>query len=325
MQGAVGFGVPVGARDRREVRGGTGGPWAMVALLGLAACGGLVGGGGTSDTGGGSASSGTSDGSSTSAAQTGAGESGASSTTSAGETGFLDGGETGWGWWCDVWLQDCPPGEKCMPYARDGSSKWHSTICVPVAPDPKQPGEVCTAEGGGLSGIDDCAKASMCWNVDDETNMGTCVPFCMGTPDAPMCADPADTCVIANDGVLILCLPRCDPLLQDCSENEVCIPVSPGDGFACVLDASGGDGVAGTPCRYANSCNPGLLCRPGDLVPGCLQNGACCVPLCDLTDPNASQTCAAAYTEPGAECVPFFEMGTAPPEYEDVGVCLLPS
>ena len=331
VQTVARFAALAGAWGRRGRRAPNGSPWAMLALLELAACGPVVGGVGASETGGGSASSGTTDGSSvgatqTSAAGTSAGETGTTTTTSAGETGSLDGGETGWGGGsCDVWSQDCPEGQKCMPYANDGGNAWNATKCTPIAPDPKQPGEACSVEGNGTSGVDNCVQASMCWGVDEETNMGTCVPFCAGTPDAPMCDDPADTCVVANDGVLTLCLPRCDPLLQDCSADEVCIPVPSGDDFACVLDASEGTGTAGAPCESLNVCNPGLSCESAAVVPGCMGSGACCAPFCDLTDPNASQTCAAAYTEPGAECVPFFEMGTAPPEYEDVGVCLLPS
>src|SRR5262245_15971404 len=30
---------------------------------------------------------------------------------------------------CDVWAQDCPPGEKCMPWANDGGSSWNSLRC----------------------------------------------------------------------------------------------------------------------------------------------------------------------------------------------------
>ncbi|RMG95553.1 MAG: ribulose phosphate epimerase [Deltaproteobacteria bacterium] len=225
---------------------------------------------------------------------------------------------------CDVWTQDCPDGEKCMPWANDGGNSWNATKCSPIDPNPKQPGDTCTVEGNGVSGVDDCAKASMCWDVDPETNMGTCVPFCTGSPDMPMCENPNDSCLIANDGVLILCLPGCDPLLQDCPDGNVCIPNTSGDGFACVLDASGGMGTAGTPCEFANVCNPGLLCLNAEFVPGCMGSQGCCGPFCDLTDPNASSMCANAYTTPGADCVPFFEMGMEPPGQEDVGICIIP-
>ncbi len=225
---------------------------------------------------------------------------------------------------CDVWTQDCPEGQKCMPWANDGGNAWNATKCSPIDPNPKQPGDECSTEGGGVSGVDNCDKSAMCWNVDPEMNIGYCVAFCTGTPDMPGCAEPDQSCLIANDGVLIICLPACDPLLQDCQDNELCLPNTAGDGFACVLDASGGMGTAGTPCEYANACNAGLICANAEFVPGCDGSAGCCAPYCDLTDPNASSNCANAFTTTGADCVPFFEMGMAPPGHEDVGVCIIP-
>ncbi|RMG98192.1 MAG: ribulose phosphate epimerase [Deltaproteobacteria bacterium] len=225
---------------------------------------------------------------------------------------------------CDVWTQDCPEGEKCMPWANDGGNAWNATKCSPVDPDAKQVGDTCTVEGNAVSGVDDCVKGAMCWNVDPETNMGTCIEMCTGSPDAAMCSDPSYACAIYNDGVLIICVPPCDPLLQDCADGEVCIPNTSGDGFNCILDASGGMGQAGTPCEFVNVCNPGLMCVGAESVPGCMGSQGCCSPFCDLTDGNANTMCANAFTSPGAECVPFFEMGMAPPGHEDVGVCAIP-
>lgn len=65
-----------------------------------------------------------------------------------------DGGGTGFE--CDVFAQDCPPGEKCVPWANDGGGVWNATRCSPVDDDPAAPGEPCTVEGGPTSGIDDC-------------------------------------------------------------------------------------------------------------------------------------------------------------------------
>jgi hypothetical protein len=217
---------------------------------------------------------------------------------------------------CDVWAQDCPDGEKCMPWANDGGSAWNATKCSPVDPNPMQPGDACTVEGSGVSGVDNCDVASMCWDVDPETNEGVCVAFCTGSEQNPECADPATTCIIANDGVLILCLPGCDPLLQDCPDGEGCYPVN--EGMACAPDASGPDaGVAGDPCEYINVCDPGLACINAEYVPGCAGAVGCCAPFCDTDAPN----CDAGA---GEECVPWWEEGQAPPGYENVGVCSLP-
>lgn len=57
---------------------------------------------------------------------------------------------------CNLFTQNCPAGMKCMPYSSDGGSWWNSDKCVPVVEDPQQFEEPCHAEGGGVSGIDDC-------------------------------------------------------------------------------------------------------------------------------------------------------------------------
>ena len=73
---------------------------------------------------------------------------------------------------CSTFAQDCPPGFKCMPWASDGGNSWNATRCVPIAPDPNAPGEPCTVEGSGVSGLDDCDGTSMCWDVDPDTLEG---------------------------------------------------------------------------------------------------------------------------------------------------------
>ncbi len=217
---------------------------------------------------------------------------------------------------CDVWTQDCPDGQKCMPWANDGGSSWNATKCTDVMPNPGAPGDECTVEGNGVSGIDSCQKASMCWNVSQDTGKGTCVAFCTGSQEAPNCG-PGTNCVIANDGVLILCLPGCDPLTQDCPNNDLCIPQPMGDGFVCVLDASGDMGAQNDPCEYANACDPGLICANPALATECdPQAAGCCLPFCDLSMPEC--------TNMGAMCLPWYEMGMEPPGLENVGVCGLP-
>ncbi len=53
---------------------------------------------------------------------------------------------------CDLWSQDCPPGEKCMPWANDGGNTWNATRCTPIDDDPRSVGEPCTVvESGGVS------------------------------------------------------------------------------------------------------------------------------------------------------------------------------
>jgi hypothetical protein len=220
---------------------------------------------------------------------------------------------------CDPWVQDCPPGEKCMPYSGDGDNSWESLKCTMVGMNPGQVGDVCTTEGGGTSGIDSCDVGHMCWNLDPDTGEGTCVKFCTGSPDQPTCDVPGTSCTIANEGVLILCLPQCDPLIQDCANEDLCIPnpMNP-DSFICVLDASGEEGQEFDACEYANACDKGFVCLGPELSMKCdpMAQG-CCIGFCDTTAP--------ACTEATEECIAWYEMGMAPPGFENVGVCGIPA
>jgi hypothetical protein len=214
---------------------------------------------------------------------------------------------------CDVWAQDCPEGEKCAPWINDGGAAWNSLHCVPADDGGGQPGDECTTDGGGASGIDSCAIGTMCWDVDEEGN-GTCVAFCEGSEENPSCADTEATCVIANDGVLNVCLPICDALLQDCAEGQACYPV--GDAFACGPDVSGAQGLFGDPCEAINVCDPGMFCAAAQLVPGCVGSG-CCSSFCDLEDDGPCPG-------DGQECVSWFDVGQAPPGAETLGACIIP-
>ncbi|WP_434425069.1 hypothetical protein [Nannocystis pusilla] len=219
---------------------------------------------------------------------------------------------------CDQWQQDCPEGQKCMPWSADGDNWWESLKCVDVVPDPDDVGEPCMVFGAPASGEDTCDLGQMCWNVVD--GVGTCVALCVGSPDVPTCADPQSTCTLGGESVLALCLPNCDPLKQDCPGNDLCLP-NPNDpaNFLCVLDASGEEGQAFDPCEYMNACDPGLICVgpefAGECDPAAL---GCCLPYCDNTlEPT---DCPGQ----GLQCLPWFDLGTAPPDLEKLGLCGLP-
>lgn len=218
---------------------------------------------------------------------------------------------------CDLWEDDCPRGEKCMPWSHDGSGSWNATKCTPLAEDPNAPGEPCTVVDNGVSGIDDCEARAMCWNVDPDTNMGECVAFCSGSEANPTCESECESCSISGDGVLMLCLPGCDPLVQDCGEGQACYPTS--DTFACVPDAGGDAGALGDPCEFLNVCDPGLLCGSPDWIPGC-RGASCCTLICDVL---AEDPCPALLA--GTECMPWYEEGQQPAcNSSIVGVCALP-
>jgi hypothetical protein len=245
------------------------------------------------------------------------------STTSPTGSGFIDTADGGTpSFECDVWTQDCPEGQKCMPWDNSGQGAWNATKCTPLNPNPDQVGDDCTVEGSGTSGVDSCAIASMCWAVDPETNVGTCVAFCTGTEANPSCDNPTTTCSITNSGSLILCLPVCDPLTQNCPDGQACYGV--GNAFICAPNASAADGGNyGDPCEYLNVCNPGLFCAGAAGVPGCQGSQGCCSNFCDLTSPDGASQCGGVGG--GQECVPWFEENTAPPGFEDVGGCFIPN
>lgn len=215
---------------------------------------------------------------------------------------------------CDPYAQDCDEGEKCAPVANDGGTSWNSTHCTPVPQTPDLLDQPCTVEGSGVSGIDSCDVGLMCWDVDGETNTGTCIELCGCGPVQPTCAGGGTVCSVANDGVLPLCLPTCDPLDSEanCENGQGCYPV--GDSFQCAPDASGDEGSPNTPCSFINGCDPGSACVSDDLVPGCVGAG-CCTSFCDLDEPNS---CSG-----GMVCEAWFPMGEEPLEcHVDTGICV---
>jgi hypothetical protein len=215
---------------------------------------------------------------------------------------------------CDIFEQDCPAGEKCMPWANDGGPSWNATRCSPIAADPGAIGDPCTVEGSSVSGIDDCELGAMCFGIDNATQMGTCIEMCSGPAAAPVCDTPATTCVITNNGVLALCRPLCNPLAGECPAGQGCyaaagVPV-------CASDASNDTGASGDPCQFINACDDGNMCAAPDAVPDCAGAG-CCTPFCAVGDDSACL--------PGQTCQPFYAEGEAPLEcVELLGVCMLP-
>lgn len=213
---------------------------------------------------------------------------------------------------CSTFAQNCPRGEKCNAWANDGGSAWNATKCVPLDPDPAEVGEPCTVTGVGVSGLDSCALGSMCWDVDSETDQGYCVPFCSGSDGARLCSDPNRECNITGNGVLTLCFLNCDPLEPvPCPQGQGCYPAD--NRFVCAPDDSAEGGGPFEACEFINACDPGSTCRGADLVGLCDAVAAgCCSPYCDTTGPTCPD---------GTQCVAYFEEGTTPPGYKDVGVC----
>lgn len=221
-----------------------------------------------------------------------------------------DGGATNT---CDPAEQDCPEGEKCTGVViEQGACCVDANQCVPLMGD-KQVGDACVRTQDN----DDCAEGLFCMTkTSGSTGDGVCLAFCDAADQD--CAEdglPDATCVSFNDGTLPLCQDDCDPLLQDCSPTLGCYGVGT-QGFVCSLPGyDDGLGNDGDMCFTIQSCKPGLQCTATEVLDGC---GAarCCTPFCDLAE---ADPCSA----PEA-CVAYFEAGTAPPGYENVGLCVIP-
>jgi hypothetical protein len=210
---------------------------------------------------------------------------------------------------CDIFLQDCAPGEKCVPYSANGGN-WDANKCVPVLGD-GMIGDPCTW-GGIVEATDDCDENSACWDVKAVGNdvLGTCTAFCGGTSEDPICAE-GTSCLQGSNGAIAFCVDGCNPLTQECEAGEACFWTT--DSFSCVFTTT--DLPTGQPCGFINDCAEGNGCVAGEYVPNC--NGAnCCAAFCDLD--CGGDVCAI----PNTTCVPFFGEGMAPIGSADVGMCL---
>jgi hypothetical protein len=211
---------------------------------------------------------------------------------------------------CDVVIQDCPEGEKCVPWANDGGNLWNAVRCSPVPDEPAGLGQPCVAEGSPVSGLDDCDVGALCWGVDPRTLQGTCEPLC--DEDAVDSCGDAAVCAGYDYFAPFVCLNRCDPLdPASCAADEACEDIE-GD-LLCIPTVALPQGLT---CGAAEQyCTPDQACVGAGLLASC-EDPECCTPWCDLSAPDPDLPCAAV---PGETCLPFFEK--APAGYEHVGVC----
>ncbi len=227
---------------------------------------------------------------------------------------------------CNTFSQDCPWGEKCMPWATDGSDDWNDTRCAAVAHEPGDVGDPCMVEGSGVSGFDDCDVGMMCWDVDPGTGQGLCVQMCEGDRNNPICRPEGTSCLLSNNDLLNLCLPTCDPLADACDPGHACLPTR--DSFTCVSTRSGEALAVGAPCLQIYDCQPGLVCgSSASEGPPCTEQDSCCVPSCDSTEQHYCRalcdlTVPDPCLEPGRVCTSWWGEDPAPVGYENVGVCV---
>lgn len=290
----------------------------LLCVVILTACGDkpMATAGETSETSAGSesATSTTGPAGSTSTTSTSTGSGTADPTTSGGA--FIVEPDGGVNSQCRPQDQDCPEGQKCTAVSDTPGDPWGVNVCVEVMGS-GEVGDPCDVMDGKYTGNDDCKKGTICLLTDDAGLDGICVEFCDASDKCPQ--TPTATCTVYNDGSLPICLPTCDPLLQDCPEGQGCYN-SAGDSFVCFKEsAMPGEGMPGSECQYINQCQKGSFCANAMVVTGCSPNAnGCCTPYCAVSQGNAP-------CQMGEECVPFFEMGMAPPAYEDVGVCAIPA
>lgn len=219
---------------------------------------------------------------------------------------------------CDPGAQDCDDGEKCTPYVMTpGACCVDAVHCVPVTGE-KVYGEPCIRE----ETTDDCAEGYFCMTeTSGSTGEGVCLPLCVAGDDSS-CEDYGQDayCIAFNDGFLPLCEIKCDPLLQDCDGDGFgCYAVLSDDKFICAQSGyDDGFGNDDDECYTIQSCKPGLVCMSAGSLEGCNNgSGRCCSPVCDLSE---ADPCTG--TE---ECLSPWAENEAPPEYADVGICLLPA
>jgi hypothetical protein len=227
----------------------------------------------------------------------------------------------------------CPDGQKCSAAAPEWELYWPysgTLSCFPILGN-QQKGEACDRGENIVDGLDDCASGLICADIHWAwKKSGVCVDFCdpafKDGVTNQACSDPRDFCSapVCQDCLLSVCVPACDPLVQDCPEGTACVLayVNSDLAFACEsveIDLP----KAGESC-FGKECGPGAQCVPNDKVgnPSCEGLDFCCTPLCDLNEPN---TCPGMAM--GEVCKPFFSEALDPVldpwsvQYNKLGIC----
>lgn len=228
---------------------------------------------------------------------------------------------------CDVLDDQCADGSQCQPI-----NEALGGVCIDYGPggedDPCSP----------IDPAQSCQQGLVCLELEDDVY--SCVPTC--DPAAPMCEDPAKSCIDigavvpgAPTGELGLCIAGvqqfCDPDADPtgCDPGDVCLEVGPGVGVCgAPCDPTTGDAA----CPGNAACFPemgGML----DVTPFVVGNGACgaactddgdcgggtCLLVEGLASPGiCGATCdpAAPVCDAGSQCV-------ATPADPLIGACVV--
>lgn len=204
---------------------------------------------------------------------------------------------------CDVILQDCSCGQKCVP---DGVN----VRCAPSGD--LQAGEPCVVDD---ERHDECVAGTTCIG-QIYVVYPTCVPICdsqgVGCPEGLVCAGP--------DGVMPLgfglCLPPCDPLAPNCGPDEECTVMFASSSlqpFVCL--PAGGTGAMYSECDWPRDCAAGLVCVHETPEPCGEDVWSCCAEYCDLADGTCPD---------GLTCRPWDSSNGFDGE-SDIGACMDPA
>jgi hypothetical protein len=238
--------------------------------------------------------------------------------------GGLDGQDDGVMGECLLWeLDACGDGQKCMPWSDDPDRLPDAyRCCAEMGNDVVN--DLCTISEYDGSCIDSCTNGSMCLLDDPDNLAGVCRPFC--NPSNPACT-PDETCKAFFEALpavpnVPLCMPKCDPLAQDCEQGSwKCIPDTPTpagqSGFICVPPPPGTDRLVFDACALANDCSAGLVCLTAERVPQCTFN-SCCSAFCSLSEGDG--VCQDLH--PDMRCIDWM---SPDPRWGDVGACAIPS
>ena len=195
---------------------------------------------------------------------------------------------------CDLYAQDCPPGDKCF---FTGSGSAFQVQCVPAGPT--GPGEVCTRDAMG----DNCGPGHYCTFFDQpfaDPQVRVCTPLCQTDND---CA-AGKVCVEAERPHHVgFCATACDPIdPAACGAGQACLDrnsAQPGTRTGACHPSAPRTQMRGQPCTSSDLCAPGLYCLSGTDTP------ATCTPWCaNDADCGANSRCLTRGIPDRGVCVP---------------------
>ena len=213
---------------------------------------------------------------------------------------------------CDPKEQDCPDGQKCTAWANDGGTFWNANRCVDETGEGVS-GDVCMVEGGGVSGDRQLLGRA---HLHEHRRGGPRVVHLVSARATTRAARPGtsarSTTTVCSPSAWSRAI-RCCPT---CPEGQSCID-TPNQRFHLLQRRLGHrGGPTAIRARPPTARTPATRDTGADPAPPTAPTSNCCTPYCDVTEASPCQ-------QPD-QCISFFGEGDAPPEYTNVGVCVLP-